>query len=271
MGRVFVDTMIFRYAAGIKVAYSARTILGSIKSPNGYERIAQFVLHETNIKEPRKADAALEQEISHLKPIADLAKDGVFDLVYSHEVDLELLFQPLVDVYPGRLFGVPVTRISSPLIKPYVLPEGSDSMSEIRMPYSVINDHEFCHIFREGSDADEILRKFLVLLPEGHFVHQLDFRRLLSELRESRQIPNAASLLLPLLENIDDPRYREICKKLNVQDDPNSHMDAYHVWTCEVENCEYFLTIEAKLQRLYGKGPVRIVKSSELIDLIMTN
>lgn len=271
MGRVFVDTMVFRYAAGVKVAYSARTILGPIRSSNGHERAAQFVVHETNVKEPKKADAALEREISHLKPIADLAKNGVFDLVYSHEVDLELLFQPLVDVYPGRLFGAPLTRISSPLIKPYALPEESDSMSIIRMPYSVINDHEFRHIFRGRADAEEILRKFLVLLPEGHFVHQSDFRHLLSELRESRQIPNAASLLLPLLKNIDDPRYWEICKKLNVQDDPNSHMDAYHVWTCEVENCDYFLTTEAKLQRLYGNGPVRIVTPSELINLIMTN
>ncbi len=160
MSRVFVDTMIFRYAAEVKVMYSARTVQGSIRSPSGHERTAQFILHETRIKEPRKPDTKLEGKIGDLEAMADLAKKGVFDLVYSHEVDLELLFQPLVDIYPGRLFGATVTRISSPLVKPYVLPEGDDLISQIQSPYSVINDHGFRHILRGYSDKEEMLRSF---------------------------------------------------------------------------------------------------------------
>jgi hypothetical protein len=268
MSRVFVDTMIFRYAADVKVVYSATSVPGSIKSPDGAQRSVTLIMHETSVKEPNKVDAKLEREIGDLKTVADLANKGALDLVYSHEVDLELLFQPLVDIYPGRFFGAPITRISSPLNKPYFLPEEDDLIAQIQLPYSVINDHEFRPVLRLHTDKEKILRKFLALLPEGHFVHMQDFRKLLSELRETSSIPNAASLLLPIFKNIKNPRYLEICRELKAQDTPNTFLDAYHLWTAETENCDFFLTTEGKIGKLYGNAPVRVVTPSELCNLM---
>ncbi|KAB2325541.1 hypothetical protein F8A86_00550 [Betaproteobacteria bacterium SCN1] len=264
-----MDTMIFRYAAEVKVSYAAKTVMGYVKSPNYPEEKSKFIIHESRIKARRKTDAALESEMGYIKLIADHASKKTLELVYSHEVDLELLFQPLVDYYPGRLYGAPLSRMQSPLQKPYQLNDVEGPLSNIQQPYSVMNDWEFRHVL-SLPHLEDVLRRFLLLLPEGGFLYQLDFRHLLAELRESETIPNAASLLMPLLEGISAPRYREICRKLNVQKCPNSHMDAYHIWTAETENCDCFLTTESKLLALDGRGKLRIVSPTELVALLGT-
>jgi hypothetical protein len=85
-------------------------------------------------------------------------------------------------------------------------------------------------------------------------------------LRETSSIPNAASLLLPIFKNIKNPRYLEICRELKAQDTPNTFLDAYHLWTAETENCDFFLTTEGKIGKLYGNAPVRVVTPSELCN-----
>lgn len=259
--------MIIGYATETKIGHFARSGPGTIKSVDGTERSMTIVTYDTNIRQPKQVGSKLEREIQKLKTVAKYANAGVIDLVYSHEVDLELLFQPLIDVPPGRFFGAPCTRIPSPLIRNDAFPNGdSDDKAtpQLTVHHPSVEYMRYRSAIQKHPDKmEDILREFLLFLPVGNFGYWLDYRYLLTELRETFSIPNAAKLMLPILKSIKSPRYREICRKLNAQNNANTYMDAYHLWTGECNKCTFFMTTEKTIQRLYD-GPLSVVFPSEL-------
>ena len=76
------------------------------------------------------------------------------------------------------------------------------------------------------------------------------------------------------LQSIEHPRFRELQKVTGAyqgRNAPNRNqlLDAYHVWSAEHSNCDFFLTLDFKLIRMLGRTqtrlPVRAVRPSELL------
>lgn len=260
--------MVIGYGTDTKLSTTAFSGPGLIESRDGSQRetlVTQLGLKARKSKSV--SDRQLRAEIGALLAIAELAKGDEVALVYSYEVELELLFQPSVDVLPGRLYGAPLERIASPL-----LPDGARSAQDRDSePKTFIHTPsadfaKYSQLLRNHPDKiDEILREALFRLPVGQFAYQLDFRYLLAQARNIVEPPNAASLVLPVLSRIEDARLSQIKHDLNVQDNANSLMDAYHLWTAELAECDYFLTTDGVVRNRY-RGTLSVVSPLELID-----
>lgn len=83
---------------------------------------------------------------------------------------------------------------------------------------------------------------------------------------------------MSFLESIENPRFDELkkaCGAYQGKSHPpnrNQLLDAFHVWCAERSGCEFFLTLDFKLQRVLSKSKalpqVRITRPSELLQLI---
>jgi len=276
MNRVFVDTMILGYATHTKINQVCDREPGIIKKPSGEQRQAMFSKHDIRPRPPKQVDDSLAEEIKELNKIASLATQGAIDIVYSHEVDLELIFEPLIDVMPGRLFGAPCRLIRSPLVRADALPNRNGEeliRAFIHRPSTAYEKYRVA--LQEDPDRfEDILREFLLFLPIGNISYQLDFRYLWIEFR--KDFPdrvNAALLMLPMLEQIQEERYRSLLKMLNANSArlpkrANVHMDAYHLWTAECSGCDFFLTTDNGILRQYKSDKLSVVSPKVLVSSI---
>ena len=272
--KVFVDTMIFGYATATKIDQVTDRALGTIKKSSGEERQAIFSIHDYRPRSPKRVDNSLAKEIKEIKTIASLATQGAIDLVYSHEVDLELIFQPLIDVMPGRFFGAPCRLIRSPLMRVNALPDrDSDESSHTFIHHPSKRYEKYRAALQKYPDRfEDILREFLLFLPVGNVFYQLDFRHLLIEFIDPNSV-NAALLMLPMLERIQEERYRSLLKMLNANSAKlhkraNIYMDAYHLWTAECSECDFFLTTDNGILRQYKSDKLSVVRPKGLVSSI---
>jgi predicted nucleic acid-binding protein len=275
MKRIFVDTNIFRYASEVKVIQKAKKSNGRIHSPDGEVKEATFVVYDSNIKPPKYQNQALENEVSAIRRIADLASDGKIELLYSHEVNLELFFQPLVDIFPGRLHGAPCKLIHSPLLKGNASAFNSNDITPFPFkdyPVSRYNKQNIS-IFNsiDQSVIEEFLRDNLLSIPIKSFIQSHNFRHLVAVARETTgYVFNAAKLLFPLLNNIQDERYKTILSTLNMgsaseEKKANLFLDAYHLWTAETSHCNFFLTMDNAIVNQYRNNNLGAVKPQQFL------
>lgn len=275
--KIFVDTMIFNYAAKSKLECRAITKPGTLKTKNGDIRNITVTTFNTNTRASKPINSEkLSLEINEIVTIAGMAASGQVDLVYSHEVNLELLFQPAIDIYPGRFFGAPISLTHSPLISLEAMPN-TNSHSNHEPHLYIHQPSEQYYNFRSAihqspENAEDILRDYLLFLPVAGYGFHLDFRYLLAELRENHvlygQLPNAAKLLFPLMQKIENAKYLAICKSLNAQSNPNTYLDAYHLWIAENAACNYFLTTENNIKKQYDNTSLLVVYPTELSSLL---
>ncbi|NOS89804.1 MAG: hypothetical protein HOP34_14920 [Methylococcaceae bacterium] len=266
--KIFVDTAIFRYAASVKLVQSAKLQAGTITSKCGERRDATFLVYENEVKEIEEADICLEREKVAIKKIADLACCGSIDLVYSHEVNLELLFQPEVDLAIGRMMGSPCHIIHSPLLK--VTQENFNGNDTSEFPFKFWGNDKAS---AESTIYEKVENEFF-RLPVGCFHSRLNFRSGIVGLRETQGLKvNASKLMHPFLMSIDNIRFQEILKLLNISSvgsdkRNNLYLDAYHLWSAEESNCEYFLTTDRPLVNQFKGSVTEAIRPTNLVDLL---
>ena len=190
---IFLDTMIFRYAASIKLVQSAKSKSATMRSPGGISETIRLLVYANDITEPN-LDLNINEERRAIRKIADLARDGNAQLCYSHEVNLELLFQPEVDLARGRMFGVACSIVHSPLLRKR--PEEFDESDMSRYPF------RFWDSGQSGGALDilsEVANEFF-RLPVGCFISRCHFRSLILGLRAAQKISlSAAKIMAPYL------------------------------------------------------------------------
>jgi hypothetical protein len=266
--KIFVDTVIFRYAASVKLVQSAKLQAGTITSKSGERRDATFLVYEHEAKEIKKANICLEGEKIAIKKIADLACSGSIDLVYSHEVNLELLFQPEVDLANGRMMGAPCRIIHSPLLK--VTQKNFNQNDTSEFPFKFWGNDKAS---AESNIYEKIENEFF-RLPVGCFHSRLNFRSGIVGLRETQDLEvNASKLMRPFLMSIGNIRFKEISKLLNIisvgSDKINNlYLDAYHLWSAEESKCEYFLTTDRPLINQFKGSVTEAIRPTNLVDLL---
>ena len=268
--RIFVDTAIIRYAASVKLVQSAKLEKGTITSKNGESRGATFLVYKNEVKEPNKSDISLEREISAIRKIAELALNGKIGLFYSHEVNLELLFQPEVDLAFGRMMGAPCHIVHSPLLK--MTPENFNESDESEFPFKFWGSDTA----NDDSNVYEKIKNEFFRLPVGGFHSRLKFKSGIIGLRETHGLNvNASRFMFPFLELIDNIRFKEILKILNVgsvRDEKkrnNLYIDAYHLWSAEESKCEYFLTTDGPLLNQFKGSVTEAINPTNLLALLM--
>ncbi len=81
--------------------------------------------------------------------------------------------------------------------------------------------------------------------------------------------------MFPFLELIDNIRFKEILKILNVgsvRDEKkrnNLYIDAYHLWSAEESKCEYFLTTDGPLLNQFKGSVTEAINPTNLLALLM--
>ncbi len=70
--------------------------------------------------------------------------------------------------------------------------------------------------------------------------------------------------MYPYLKNIQDKRYIEILRLLNIdsvkeKNKPNLFMDAYHLLTAEKAGCRYFLTTDSPILNQFSCQPMKAI------------
>lgn len=266
--KIFVDTAIFRYAASVKLVQSAKLQAGTITSKGGERRDATFLSYENEVKKVKEADICLEREKVAIKKIANLACCGNIDLVYSHEVNLELLFQPEVDLAIGRMMGAPCRIIHSPLLK--VTQENFNGNDTSEFPFKFWGNDKAS---AESTIYEKVENEFF-RLPVGCFHSRLNFKSVIVGLRETQGLKvNASKLIHPFLMSIDNIRFKKILKLLNISSvgsdkRNNLYLDAYHLWSAEESNCEYFLTTDRPLVNQFKGSVTEAIRPTNLVDLL---
>lgn len=266
--KVFIDTAIFRYATSIKLIQTAKLKDGTITSKDGETKNVTFLVYENIIKDHVHSDENLEMEKAAIRKIAELSINEKVSLCYSHEVNLELLFQPEIDLVGGRIHGAPCHIVHSPLLK-----ADSDNFHEndqSEYPFSFW-DH---NLYTDTNDIYERVKNEFFRLPINCFISRLNFKSTIAGLRETDLLEaNASKLMYQFLKSIKNDRYEEILKHLNAQcvserKIGNLYMDAYHLWTAEKSKCEYFLTTEKALINQFRSNITKAITPSSLALII---
>lgn len=266
--KIFVDTAIFRYAASIKLVQEAKLKPAVVTSKDGESRRISVLFYDNFVKENRIDDELLKVEVVAIRKIAEAASDGQILLCYSHEVNLELLFQPEVDLVEGRMHGAPCRIVHSPLLK--MPPENFSEADKTEYPFSFWGKN--CSS-TEGDVFEEIKNEFF-RLPIGCFAARLNFRSFVIGVRGAHHLKlNASNLLHPYLMLIDDDRYKEILKQLNAgcvgsRRKENLYLDAYHLWCAEKARCQWFLTTEKALLNQFKSKTTIAISPSDLLAIL---
>ena len=127
---------------------------------------------------------------------------------------------------------------------------------------------------REPNSAASLVAEFLLRLPDSGGTSHHDFQMFHAAARASYGVPsNAPSILLPLLEKLENERYLTLLKMLEVDQysdkkRPNAYVDAFLLWTAELAGCTHFLTIERSLvDRHKHESLVAVLPSQLLAEL----
>ncbi|MGI0116326.1 hypothetical protein [Zooshikella sp. RANM57] len=278
MINVFVDTMCFQYAASVKVINSTRCEKGVVCSSSGEKNDTEIIITEINILEKKaNFELGISRDIEAINSIATNAKLGSVSLCYSHEVNLELLCQPAVDLAVGRLHGAPIKIIHSPLLKRAKKNFDSND-SEIYplkiYPRNIVNNsrREFGHLSED--EIDKIMRDEIFKTPINSFRYGLEIKRLISFFKNKyNYCANTPKLFYPLLKKIKYARYREILNLLNVngfseKNKPNTYMDALHLWTAECDGCNIFMTLDKNIITRYKNPSLKVLKPRDVLKEI---
>lgn len=280
MNRVFVDTMVFRYASSVKVSTHAKRSEGYITKPTGEKRSATFMMVNNDVV-PSFDRPDIQSEVEAIKAISDLAKDGQLTLCYSHEVNLELCCQPLIDIAIGRFHGAPCELVHSPLLKVSKtdFSRDDDNLYPLKIYPEQFNTISASDINSEtgGEKLEEFMRETLLKIPINSFLHHMDFKTTIAIIKEvSRYNTNVPVLLYPLLKTVTDKRYTAILHALNVsgikeKNKPNTYLDALHLWTAEEADCDIFMTTDGNILNKYKSSTVQALTPSDVIDVLNQN
>ena len=276
--RAFVDTAIFRYASRAKVrTYAKKSDAYITKAATGEILPISMLRVDIEMKEiPNRVD--LEEDISAIRNIANLAIDKKILLCYSHEVNLELLCQPMVDVFPGRFHGAPSWMVHSPLLS--VSREKFDAQDLTPNPLKIYPTRKFdprtfaIHKDTKTSVVQDFVRDELLSTPLNSFMHGMGFINFIASIREiTNYSANTPELIFPLLKTFSHPRYKEILHTLNANGvgqnkQPNTYLDAMHLWAAEEAKCDVFLTLDTGIRNQYKNSFLRVMKPTELIGEI---
>lgn len=264
---IFVDAAVFRYATDVRLERSARLVEGIVVAKNGDCREEMFLVYESCVREIEGADVCLEKEKSAVKEIAELARKGDVTLVYSHEINLELLFQPDVDLMSGRMFGAPCHMIHSPLLK--IAPDRFQENDKSEFPFGFWScDKEISAEDVYGKIKNEFFR-----IPLGCFCSRLNFRSFIVGLRETHAVKvNASELVAPFLCSLKSDRLDEILKSLDIgsikeEKRNNLRLDGYHILSAEKSVCDYFLTTDRHLLSHFRGGVTEVVSPNDFLSL----
>ncbi|AZZ92929.1 hypothetical protein EUZ85_20230 [Hahella sp. KA22] len=277
MNRVFVDTMVFRYASSVKVSTHAKKSEGYIIQPTGEKRSATFMMVNNDVI-PSSERQDIQSELEAIKAISDLAKDGQLTLCYSHEVNLELCCQPLVDIAIGRFHGAPCEIVHSPLLKvgKTDFAKDDDNLYPLKIYPDQVRTISAFDIDSETSSEklEEFMREALLRIPINSFLHHMDFKNTIAIVKEvSGYKTNAPVLLYSLLKMVPDKRYTAILQALNVREineknRPNTYLDALHLWTAEEAHCDFFMTTDKNILNQYKSHTVQALTPSQAIQAL---
>jgi hypothetical protein len=178
----------------------------------------------------------LQNQIESLPTIARLAREGRVSLnTYS---ELEFEFGRSKTSFPANIFGdvfqgVPISRVNAPIERSFFFQEDLSSYVQKE------SQTKFC--------------RWLLCLSPGVNVGVL-MQRVGGE-----QINN--------FKNLD--RYREICRSLH----PTHFVDAFHLWTGEVNRINYFLTADGRFVRALANDRTlqldcRPIFPADLLDVL---
>lgn len=179
-------------------------------------------------RKPAPNDAVLLQEVQAIPTIARLASEGKLQLCIYNETEYERWAGKDGEWVSGDLLKrIDFHRIE-PAVNRHVLP-----MSDV---WSEYDDTEKHHRFL----------KFLRDTP-------LEIVQSLAEHPAvSRRLRDLDRLSLRHLQ-----RFRDICKRVG----ENKLVDAFHIWTCEVNQIDYLLLIDFKLERVLAHPKPMVLNS----------
>lgn len=167
-------------------------------------------------RKPPPKNPVLLREVQALPTIARLAKEGRVRLCNYDEIEYERWAGKDGEWVDGDLLKPVEMMTIEPAVRRHVLP-----MSDEFFDYDNKEEHQrFLRFLRDT--PHETLRTILE--------HPAVSRRLSDLDRLSRN---------------DVQRYQAICRRLG----DNKLVDAFHIWTCEVNRIDYFLLIDFKLER----------------------
>jgi predicted nucleic acid-binding protein len=271
MDILFLDTNVLSYAAGRKVHQKAEIVPSRLKKKDGKEQDITVIWHSNIPRPPRDVDK-LSEEITILKRIAHEAELGQAELCYSHEVNLELLFQPMIDVYP-RFFGAPYRIVDSPADYRCGIPQLEDEPVEHPI---ILSGPRRLRMYYEGLQHDpsawkEILTELLFRLPVIAPILFFEFRLLVVDVVARRMKGlSAGDLLRPHLQQITDERYKAILRSLAGErivgkKAANLYIDAFLLWTAEEANCTHFLTYDKDILSGYKSARLKAIQPAEYV------
>ncbi len=274
MKKVFADTNIFRHAAEVKILNRLYITEGAINRKNKTEEECKISFMTTQSKKPNIPDS-LKPEVAAIEQLSDISKSGLFQFFYSHEVNLELSFQPLVDIPPGRLYGANCKLVHSPILK--VDKADFDPNSKETYPLKIYPSSRIeTNNFQYDTETDhlkleELTRDLLFKIPINSFKDILGFKASITSIKGHTGFePNASRLFYPLLSQLENAKYTSILKKLRADSlsqkkKPNSYLDALHIWSAEESNCDIFLTLDKRITNYYKHSSLKALKPSSLI------
>lgn len=268
---VFLDTNALSSATNSKVQQRVDLTPGKLTPADGGPCKDITIAKHSNHPRPPKG-AGTEEPL--MREVAEAALSGKIRACTSHEVQLELLFQPFLN---SPFFRAPIRIVPSPFD---YRPAGFQRFPDRPAPPAFLNTgtHEF-HQYEQmlrarPQESGRLVADFLLRLPDNDARLHFDFRTFWNDARAPSQARlNAAKFLLPHLQGVTEQRYQELLAELeavapNGHPDPNSFVDAFLLWTAEEAGCNYFLTIENRISARYRSGTVKGVRPSELLALL---
>lgn len=175
-----------------------------------------------------------------------------------------------MDLATGRMCGAPCRIVHSPLLK--MTSENFNENDESEFPFRFwdIDKSE------DAYDIYERVKNEFFRLPVRSFLSRMNFKSYIVGLRETHGLViNAAEIMLPFLMSIENKRYKEILKLLNlscVKNDnrANLYLDAYHLWSAEQSNCEYFISTDGALLNQFKSNITKAFSPTNLVASLVT-
>lgn len=266
--RVFLDTNIISCATAEKVALHPEIREGKHCSAGKPDRDITIVTQSWTRRPARDANS---EEVRLLRDVAKAATNAVVGLCWSHEVQLELLFQPrIVSFFHDAAVRLELVPTAIDYRNP-LWPRFQEGAPGAYMSPSPVLKGFTIALGERPDTAAELVRQFLLRLPDNSPILHHEFRMFHSGARAAHEVPlNAASVLFPLLRTLQNGRYLELLQMLEVQQltadrRANGYVDAFLLWTAELAACTHFLTIDNGIVERHRHDFMTAVLPSKLL------